>query len=106
MPIEMVGYAWRCFGIVIALAFIGIGATIVRSAKPTSGYMTIAVGVIGLAMTCCSTVAGLDALELGDASRAVFLGLQLLHMVEGVLMVGLVSAAAVGLANALRDPPT
>lgn len=101
MSPQIVGWGFSCVGLLVGLAYIGVGATVVRAAKPTAGYMLIGIGALQLLMRCCTT--GLSFADLtGDTADAAYLGMSLLGMGETVLVGALVAAAAVMLAKAAQ----
>ena len=101
MSPEIVGWGFSCVGLLVGIAYIGVGASVVRAAKPAAGYMLIAVGAVQLLLRCCSTGLGFADLS-GDTADVVYLGMNLLNMGETVLVGALVAAAAVMLAKAAQ----
>jgi hypothetical protein len=104
--------AWMatCIGLLVALAFIGAGATVVRKARPTSGYLLIGAGVLELLMRCCRFATDPQRLlERGlvdyEVVRPMYLGVRVLGAVEWLLVGVLVAVALVGLARDLKSTP-
>ncbi len=100
-------WADTCIGIFLALAFIGVGATVVRTARPMSGYLLVGAGVLELLSSCCTGVArasqfygfvgGYEGLRIAYGSSA--LGSALVQLIAGVLL----AIAVSGLASAVKS---
>lgn len=102
MAWELVSWGFTCVGLIVALAYIGVGATVVRAARPMSGYLLIGVGALELVMQCCSLGVRL-AEPRGDAGELVAVAMPLLGTFETLLLGVLVAVAAVGLAKEARE---
>ena len=99
-------WAYSCFGVLVSLAFIGVGATVVRAARPTSGYLFIAAGALELLAQCCSTATAFPMLRETDMDydtvRLVMMGSGVLGALETIVFGVLVALALAGLAKELR----
>lgn len=101
--------AWMatCIGLLVAIAFIGVGATVVRKAHPTSGYLFIGAGLLELLMRCCNfgtnprRLLENDIVDY-DVVRPLIMGMRVLNMVEWLIVGVMLAMAFVGLARALR----
>lgn len=103
----------NCIGFLTALAFIGVGASVVRVAKPMSGYLMIAAGLLELISLCCLGFVTSDylyELDLGSDATSMTYGFSmmagsLVHLIIAVLlavsMVGVAKAA-----KAAAPPPS
>lgn len=95
-----------CIGLLVALALIGVGATVVRKARPTSGYLFIAAGALELLMRCCRFGATpermMDMFADGDVARWTMIGMGLLSILDWMIVGVLLAVALVGLARDLR----
>jgi hypothetical protein len=95
-----------CFGVLVALALIGVGASIVRSARPMSGYLMALAGLLELLGTCCSGfVRGdtlnrfqLEANQLQTIMLAKTVAFILTNLTVGILL----AVAIAGLAKAAK----
>lgn len=84
----------------LLLGLVGAGATLVRQAHARSGYLLVAAGALQLVTSCC--VRGVHlAVDYSYERQMMFNGLTLLSTLVHIVVVGLVIAALVGLANAL-----
>lgn len=107
----MFGMAGSCFGILIALAFIGVGASVVRAAKPQSGYLMVAAGVLELLATCCASalfseparVALLDSGVYPDVQRSMHLAVGVVSLLVDLVVGVLLAVSVIGLAKAARE---
>ncbi len=103
---QLVGWLGLLVFLGLSVAYIGVGATAVRKAKPIAGYLLIAGGVLGMLVSCCMSAVNVVDLDPDVRGMAgVVLGLSdLLHtVVHGACLIG----AAVMLANAAKNdaPP-
>ncbi|HJL15706.1 MAG TPA: hypothetical protein RMH99_08625 [Sandaracinaceae bacterium LLY-WYZ-13_1] len=95
-----------CIGLLVAIALIGVGASVVRAARPTSGYLLVAAGVLELLMRCCRF--GVhperlgDVLDDPDVVEPLLYVTTVLGAVEWLLVGVLVAVALVGLARDLK----
>lgn len=103
----------NCIGFLTALAFIGVGASVVRMAKPVSGYLMVAAGLLELLSTCCLGFVTSDylyELDLGGDETSMTYGFSmilgaLVHLIVAVLL----AASMVGVAKAHKataPPPS
>lgn len=99
-------YLGTCIGLIAALALIGVGATVVRKARPTSGYLFIAAGVLELLMGCCrfgsSPERMMEMVADPDVVHFTLLGVSALAILEWLIVGVLIAVALVGLARDLR----
>lgn len=98
---QLVGWLGLLVFFGLSVAYIGVGATTVRKAKPVAGYLLIAGGALGLLVSCC--MSGVNVVDLDPDVREVagtVLGLSdLLHtVVHG----GCLISAGTMLANAKK----
>jgi hypothetical protein len=107
----MIGMVGSCFGILIALAFIGVGASVVRAAKPQSGYLMVAAGVLELLTTCCASalfsqpmrVTLLDSGVDAEAQATLYLVFGVVSLLVDLVVGVLLALSIVGLAKAARQ---
>ena len=62
-----------CSSFFLALGFVGVGASVVRSAHPRSGYLMAAAGLLELLTTCCSGLTTPDILHWTFSGKIVFM---------------------------------
>ena len=97
-------YAVLCIDLLLALAFIGLGATVLRKAKPSAGYLFIGVGVLELLFSCCTGATSGDRLAEGgvdvDLISLVLAGLEVASAFNALLVTILFAVALVQLAKA------
>ena len=97
-----------CIGLLLALALIGVGASVVRKARPTSGYLFIAAGALELLIRCCRFATDPqrlyehDLLRAYDEMRVMIIGVQLIAALEWLIVGVLLAVALAGLARDLR----
>ncbi len=91
---------WVFFSLrtLLLLAMTATGATVVRQAHPTSGYLLTAAGAFELLSTCCWR--GIHLATDGPYPAGVlYIGLRILGELTMAISVGLIVAALVTLAN-------
>ncbi|MEC7520075.1 MAG: hypothetical protein VYE22_09435 [Myxococcota bacterium] len=99
-------WVFTFFGVLIGAAYVGVGATVVRAAKPQAGYLLIAAGALEIVLVCCTAVAfRVVEVEFGGAAG---MALMLLSTLEKAVFGVLLAVAAVMLANSIREdaPPS
>lgn len=96
----LIPWLYTFFAVLIGVAYLGVGATVVRAAKPTAGYLLIGAGALEILTTCCNMIA-YRVVEI-DYGGVANIGLMLLGTLQTALTGVLIAVAAVMLANAVR----
>lgn len=96
-----------CMTFVVALALIGVGASVVRVARPVSGYLMLAAGLLKLLSACCvgvmTSVPGRTALLDGGVNPQVSTVVRMSGAILADLVVGLLLIVSIAtLAGAVR----
>jgi hypothetical protein len=107
----MLGAAGSCIGFLVSLAFVAVGASVVRAAKPMSGYLMVAAGLLELVTVCCvagfsseaARVALIDSGVDADAQMILHLVVGAASMLVDVIVGVLLVVSVVGLAKAVRE---
>ena len=100
---------FTCTAMLLGLAFIGVGAAVLRKANPMSGYLFIGAGAIMFLMRCCLGFSSFENLiEAGvdyDMLQLVMLIKTLFRSGEMILVAILLAVALVGLAKKVPANP-
>ena len=100
---------YGCVAFLIGIAFIVVGAVVVRKAHPTSGYLFIAAGAVTILYRCCFGGATPEALINADIDFELIQMIMLLKTLMGagqLLLVGvLLAAGLVTLAKQVPEEP-
>lgn len=89
---------FTCTALLVAIALIAVGATAVRKANPTSGYLFIAAGAVMFLMRCCLGFSSMESMLRAGVDYEL---VQMVMVVKTLLGAGEVMLIAILLASAL-----